>query len=252
MFEVIFLSIVQGITEFLPISSSAHLVLFSEYFNFSDASLTLDISLHLGSLLATVFYFKKDLFDLTNNKVFFFKIILSSVPVIFFGYLLVKFNLIDNLRNYKVIGWTTILFGILLYLSDLSKTNKTIKKDFKYSSAVYIGVFQILSLIPGVSRSGITITGARFQNFNRVDAAKISFLISIPALAAVSFFNIFSLYQTGDLNISILNLMGVSLSFIFSYLTIKYFLGFIKRFNLNIFVIYRIFLGSVILFFSYL
>ena len=166
MFEVIILSVIQGITEFLPISSSAHLILVSKYFSFSNENLTLDISLHMGSLFAIIFYFKKDLLDFVNNRALFFKIIVSSIPVVFFGFLLVKFNLIEYLRNYKIIGWTTIAFGILLYLSDLIKTKKTINNNFKLSSALYIGLFQVLSLVPGVSRSGITIPAARFLNFN--------------------------------------------------------------------------------------
>ena len=124
MFEVIFLSIVQGITEFLPISSSAHLILVSEYFNFNNKSLTLDISLHLGSLLAIIIYFKNDLFDVSKNKILFYKIILSSIPVMIVGFLIIKFNLIDYLRNPKIIGWTTIIFGLLLYFSDFTKTKK--------------------------------------------------------------------------------------------------------------------------------
>ena len=124
MHEVFFLSIIQGVTEFLPISSSAHLIIVSKYFNFNNAGLGIDISLHLGSLLAIIFYFKKDLLSFTDNKNLFFKIILSSMPVMIFGFILIKFNLIDYLRNYKVIGWSTIIFGVLLYFSDLVKAKK--------------------------------------------------------------------------------------------------------------------------------
>jgi len=252
MLEVIFLSVIQGVTEFLPISSSAHLILVSKYFNFLNQNLTLDISLHIGSLLAIVFYFRKDLQDFINNKILFFKIILSSIPVILFGFFLVKLNLIDFLRSYKVIGWTTIIFGLLLYVSDLVKIKKITIKNFQYKHALYIGLFQIMSLIPGVSRSGITITAARLLNYNRVDSAKISFLISIPTLGAVSFYNLQNLVIKNNLEISLLNCLGILLSFIFSYLTIKFFLYYIKKFSLKVFVVYRIFLGSIILFFSYL
>ena len=179
MLEVIVLSIVQGATEFIPVSSSAHLILVSKYFNFTNGNLNLDISLHLGSLFAIITYFKNDLLDFVKNKILFYKIIVSSIPIIIFGFFLIKFNLIDLLRSYKIIGWCTILFGILLYFSDKIIIKKTIKKDFKYSSAIYIGLFQVLSLIPGVSRSGITITAARFLNFDRVESAKISFLLSV-------------------------------------------------------------------------
>lgn len=251
MSEIIVLSILQGITEFLPVSSSAHLIIISKYFNFSNENLTLDISLHLGSLLAIIIYFKKDLFDFTNNKNLFFKILISSIPVIFFGFLLVKLDLLDYLRSYKVIGWSTVIFGILLYLSDLIKVKKSLAINFTYGSALYIGILQILSLIPGVSRSGITITAGRFLNFSRIDSTKISFLISIPTLCAVSLYNIFNLFLISDFNVSALNLTATIFSLIFSYLTIKYFFYFLKRFNLTIFVIYRIILGIIILFYSY-
>jgi len=224
MSEIILLSIIQGVTEFLPVSSSAHLILISKYFNFGNQNLTLDISLHLGSLVAIVFYFKKDLLNFINNKILFLKIILSSIPVMVFGFFLIKLNLIDYLRSYKIIGWSTILFGILLFFSDLIKVKKDINKDFKYGSALYIGFFQVLALIPGVSRSGITITAGRFLNFSRVDSTKISFLISIPTLAAVSLYNLQNLLIEKNFEISLLNFLGVFLSFVFSYITIKFFL----------------------------
>ena len=249
--EIIFLSIIQGVTEFLPISSSAHLILFSNHFNFNNQSLTLDISLHLGSLLAIIFYFKKDLLDFVSNKFLFLKILISSIPIMIFGFCLVKLNLIEYLRSYEIIGWTTIIFGVLLYFSDLKKTKKKINKDFKYSTALYIGLFQVLSLVPGVSRSGIAITGSRFLNFSRLDSAKISFLISIPALTLVSLYNLQILIIEKNFEVSKINFIGIILSFLFSYLTIKYFLRYIKRFSLTAFVIYRIFLGSIILFYVY-
>jgi len=252
MFEVIILSIVQGITEFLPISSSAHLILVSKYINSSNASLSLDVSLHLGSLLAIIFYFRKELYDFLENKKLFFKIILSSIPVMIIGFILVKLNLIDYLRNYKVIGWTTIIFGILLYFCDQTEVKKSLNKNFNYITALYIGCFQILSLIPGVSRSGIIISGARFFNFSRVDSVKISFLLSIPTLTAVSLFNIQTLIVEKNLHSSGLNLLAVFLSFLFSYITIKFLIKFLRKFSLVSFVIYRIILGLIILFYSYL
>ena len=132
MIEVIFLSITQGLTEFLPISSSAHLILVSKYLNFSNENLSLDISLHFGSLLAIIIYFKKDMSNFAENKNLFVKIIISSIPVLVCGYFLIKFNLIEFLRSYKIIGWCTILFGILLYFSDLIKIgSKRIGKEKK-------------------------------------------------------------------------------------------------------------------------
>jgi undecaprenyl-diphosphatase len=251
MFEVIVLSIVQGITEFLPISSSAHLILISKYFNFNNVDLTTDMSLHLGSLLAIIIYFYKDIFYFIKNNNTLLKILISAVPTIIIGYFLVRFSLIDHLRNYKLIGWTTLIFGILLYFCDLKQTTKTIKNDYSFKTALYIGFFQVLSLISGVSRSGVTITAARMFSFSRVESAKISFLMSIPTLGAVSAFNLKNLLIENNLIFSVLNLYGVIFSFIFSYVTIKFFLIFIRKFSLTYFVAYRIFLGIVILYYSY-
>jgi len=169
-----------------------------------------------------------------------------------FGFFLVQNNLIEKLRNIEVIGWTTLIFGILLYISDKYKLERKIDNSFTYKSAIFIGLFQVLSLIPGVSRSGISITAARFLNFKRFDAAKISFLLSIPTLGAVSIFGLKNLFASEDLIFSKFNLASIILSFIFSLITINYFLKYINYFSLNIFVIYRIVLGVVLLSITYL
>ena len=246
MLEIMLLSITQGITEFLPVSSSAHLILVSKFTNFNNENLTLDISLHFGSLLAVLFFFKEKILNFLNNKSLFLKIIIASLPTIIFGYLLIKLNIIDQLRNINVIGFTTIFFGIFLYISDKSKTNKNIINDFKIKDSIYIGFAQTLSLIPGVSRSGITITCARFLNFNRVESAKISFLLSIPTLLAVCSYNVIKIAQLNNLQITIQNFLGIILSFIFSLITLKIFINFVKKFSLIFFVFYRIFLGLLI------
>ena len=249
---IFILSLVQGVTEFLPISSSSHLIIISNYLNFENQNLLVDVSLHIGSFIAVVVYFKKDIFNFIKNKEFFFKILISSIPVMLIGFFLVETNLIEKIRDIKVIGWTTLLFGILLYLSDKFKLEKDINKNFNYKSAIFIGLFQVISLIPGVSRSGITITAARFLNYKRIDAAKISFLLSVPTLGAVSIFGLKNIIFEEDLNFSLLNLVLIFMSFIFSLITIKYFLQYIKKFSLNIFVVYRIFLGLILLAISYL
>ena len=252
MIEILILSIIQGITEFLPVSSSSHLIIVSKYLNFDNQSLSVDVSLHIGSFIAVVTYFRKDIFNFIKNKDLFFKIIISSIPVMLVGFLLIKFNLIDQLRNTEVIGWTTIIFGIFLYISDKCNLNKKIENDFTFKSAITIGILQILSLIPGVSRSGITISAARISKFNRYDSAKISFLLSIPTLAAVSLFGFRNLIISENADFTTLNLISISLSFIFSLITIKFFLNYIKNFNLSLFVIYRIILGIFLLIIAYL
>ena len=252
MLEIIILSVIQGITEFIPVSSSSHLIIVAHYLKFDNQNLAIDVSLHIGSFFAVIFYFRKDIYKLVQNKDLFLKILFASLPTLIIGYFLVKCNFIDKLRNIKIIGWTTIIFGILLFFSDKFNEKKNIEKSFNYKSALFIGLFQVLSLISGVSRSGISITAARFLNFNRVDSVKISFLLSIPTLAAVSFFGINNLITSNNLNLSILNITSIVISFIFSLITINYFLKFIKSFSLKIFVIYRILLGILILVLSYL
>ena len=252
MIEVLILAIIQGITEFLPVSSSSHLILISNYINFNNQNLSIDVSLHIGSFLAVITYFFKDIINFFRDKKLFYKILLSSFPVMVVGYILVKYNLIDTLRNIELIAWTTIIFGILLYIADKFKLQKKINNDLSYKSAIFIGFFQVLSLIPGVSRSGLTITAARFLKFQRYDSAKISFLLSIPTLGAVSIFGLNNLINSESLEFSFLNLLSITLSFMFSLITIKFFLSFIQKFSLKIFVIYRIFLGLILLYLSYL
>ena len=252
MIDVIILSIVQGITEFIPISSSSHLILVSDFLNHTNQNLSIDVSLHIGSFFAVIFFFKKDIFNFVKNKDLFFKILVSSIPVMMIGFILVKFELIESLRNIKTIGWTTLIFGILLYFSDKFEKKNNIKKNFSIKTAIIIGIFQVLSLVPGVSRSGISITAARFMKFERVESAKISFLLSIPTLAAVSIFGIHNLTSSNNLEFSLLNIFAIFLSFTFSLITIKFFLKFVNKFSLNIFVIYRISLGLIILILGYL
>ncbi len=252
MIEVFILSLIQGVTEFLPISSSSHLIIISDYFKFNNQSLSIDISLHIGSFFAVITYFRNELINFIKNKDLFIKILLSSIPTILVGFFLVKLNLIDLLRNVEVIGWATIVFGFLLFLSDKFGIKNNIESNFSVKSAIFIGCIQILSLIPGTSRSGVSITAARFLGFNRVDSAKISFLLSIPTLAAVTFFGLKTILVSGDIFFSLYNFVSILLSFIFSFLTIKYFLKYISKFNMNIFVFYRVIIGTMILTIYYL
>jgi len=243
--EILILSAVQGISEFLPISSSAHLIIVSNLYDLKTSSLLIDISLHLGSLLAIIFFFKKDLFDLKNNQKLLNLIIIGSIPLIIFGYILHTTGLIHFLRNVKVIAWTSLFFGIVLFIADQRKLSHNLSTDLNVRSVIFIGLFQILALIPGVSRAGITMTAARFLKFNRVDSGKISFLLSIPALAGASFLGLKdAFFET--IEISYVVIIAVILSFLFSYTTVKFFLGYLNKFSLNIFVIYRIIISLIL------
>ncbi len=251
MIEILILSLIQGVTEFLPISSSSHLIITSEYLKL-EKNLSIDVSLHIGSFLAVLVYFYKDVFNFYANKILLIKIIISSVPVMLTGVILVETNFIEKLRNIETIAWTTLVFGILLFISDKFKINKNIKKDFNLKSAVFIGIFQILALIPGVSRSGIAITAARFLKFDRVDSAKISFLISIPILGAVSIFGLKNIFFSESYYVAKLNFFAIVFAFFFSLITIKYFLKYLNKFSLNIFAYYRFILGIILILLAYL
>ena len=250
--EILILAAIQGVFEFLPVSSFAHLVIVSKYYAFNNQNLLIDICLHLGSLIAIIFYFRKDLFNFIKNKSFLIKILIGTIPIIPVGYILYQTGLIDQLRSLEVIGWMSLIFGILLYVSDRSKIIKKIDTNFTKKSAIIIGLFQVLALIPGVSRSGVTITSGRLLGFNRFDSAKISFFLSIPTLAAASLLGIYNIYIEESTELNFLAIIAVIFSFIFSYITIALFLKFIQKFSLNIFIIYRIILSLFLLIIVYL
>ena len=250
--EILILAIIQGISEYLPVSSAAHLVLVSKYYVFTNQSLLIDICLHLGSLIAIIFYFRNDILNFIKNRDFLIKILIGTMPIIPVGYIMFQTGLINQLRNLEVIGWMSLIFGILLYVGDRSKITKKIDTQFTNKSAIIIGLFQVLALIPGVSRAGITITSGRLLGFNRFDSAKISFFLSIPTLAAASLLGIYNIYKEGSAELNFLAIIAVTFSFIFSYFTIVLFLNFIKKFSLNIFIIYRIILSLFILGIVYL
>ena len=244
--EIVILSLVQGVSEFLPISSSAHLIVISTLYEFKSSSLLIDVSLHLGSLLAIIFFFRKELLDLKNNQKLLSLMIFGSIPLIVVGYILYKTELIYVLRDIKVIAWTTFIFGVLLYFADKCKFDKKISSNLNLKTVFYIGLFQILALIPGVSRAGITITAARMFRFNRFDSSKISFLLAIPALAGASILSLKDIINQ-SFEFNYLVFIAISLSFLSSYFTVKFFLEYINKFSLSLFVIYRI-LVSIILF----
>jgi len=245
--EILILAAIQGISEFLPISSVAHLILFSKYYEFTNQSLLIDICLHLGSLIAIIIYFRNDLIDFIKNKNFIIKIIIGTIPIIPVGFILYKTGMINQLRSLEIIGWTSLLFAILLYVSDKLKVTKKIESQFTNKSAIFIGLFQVLALIPGVSRAGITITSGRLLGFSRFDSAKISFFLSMPTLAAASIIGVYNISKEGSAELNFLAIIAAIFSFIFSYTTIALFFKYITKFTLNVFVIYRIILSFCIL-----
>ncbi len=250
--EILILSAIQGIFEFLPVSSAAHLVLVSKYYNFVNQNLLIDICLHLGSLIAIVVYFRNDLLNFIKNKNFLIKILIGTIPIIPAGYILYQTGLINQLRSLEIIGWMSLIFGILLYIGDKSKITRKIDGHFTNRLALMVGIFQVIALIPGVSRSGITITAGRIFGFSRYDSAKISFFLSIPTLAAASMLGIYSISKESSAELNFIAIIAVIFSFIFSYASIAIFLKYIQKFTLNIFIIYRIIISLFILGIVYL
>ncbi len=249
-FEIFLLSLIQGVSEFLPISSAAHLILVSKIYEFKNQSLLIDISLHLGSLLAILFYFRNEIFNLNNNLNLFYKILVATIPLVIIGYFLYSSGIIYELRNIKVIVWTTFAGAILLHIADSKKIFKNLENNFNFKSALIIGLFQVIALVPGFSRAGITITAGRILGFNRTDSTKISFYLSIPALIGASIMGIKDLLKE-NIEFNFIVLVGILLSFVFSLITIKYFLKFIKKFSFKIFVLYRIILSLILIYIIY-
>lgn len=249
--SVICLSIIQGITEWLPISSSGLLVIFEEIVMLKDKNqnLLFNIATHTGSLIAVIIYFKKEIFNIINNIPLILNITIATIPVIIFGTLVKFFNINLFLQDIKIVAYATIFFSIILYLSDKTPVIKKFDKNISNKNAFYIGLAQVLALVPGTSRSGITISCARYLGFSRLDSAKFSFLISIPTLFAATVFGIGEAAIYFDKDIIIFLSIGFILSLLISLICIKAFLSFVEKNSLNIFVIFRLIIGFVLLFY---
>ena len=259
-FHAIFLGIVQGITEFLPISSSAHLILTSKLLNWPDQGLAFDLAVHFGSLIAVMIYFKKQTLQLTKGKFDFLrnkkteeaelfkKIVIATIPVIISG-LLLKDLIESSFRDAVIIiGITSIFWGILLYFADKMPEKIQKVKQIDYKTAFLMGLGQAFAVIPGTSRSGSTMTIARFLKFSRTSAAEFSMVMSIPVIILMV------LYKTGEiiinnqvLEVSISYLIvGTITSFIFALLSIHALMKFVNKVGFLPFVIYRVLLGCLI------
>lgn len=249
--KILLLSIVQGISEFIPVSSSGLLVIFENIFEIQNNNLLINVTMHGGSLAAVVLFFYKDLVNLWKNPKLLLNLIIATIPVVIVGGFLQYYGIVDQLMNIVVIGYSTIFFGILLFFSDRNSEDKKFNQSISNKDSFIIGLYQVLALIPGTSRSGITLTGARFLKFNRVDAARFSFLLSIPTLSAAFILSTYKIYKLDETEFNTLLLLAFVFSFVFSLLTIKYFLIFLKNFSLNVFVVFRIIMGLGLLTFYY-
>jgi len=258
---IILLSVIQGFTEFLPISSSAHLVFLSDLFGGFTSKRNFDVALHFGSLLAVIIYLRIEIFKIILDIIYFSKrdkdgvkillnLLISTIPIILFGFIihLHDFNVI---RSLEIIGWSTLVFGLILGLADKNLKIKKIFKNINFKDAFFLGLAQTLALIPGTSRSGIVITAGLFMGYSRFDASKYSLLMSIPVILAATTLESLSLYENEGFFINYEMILGIIISFITALITIKFFMKWINNASLKLFVIYRIVLGIVILAYVY-
>ena len=251
--HIFLLSLIQGVTEFLPVSSSAHLVLYNKFVIGLHNSLSLDIAMHIGSLMAVILLVAKPLKENTSTilekngfKKSMFLMILATLPLIFMALVLEYINFIDLTRNLEIIAFTNILFALLLFASD-RKISRRKLSDITKKDALIIGIWQSFAIFPGTSRSGASITGARFLSFNRKDSIIISVILSIPSIALSSAYIAFKFLNSPSSEIEIeFMIYGVLFSFIISFFTLKLFIQLGESFSFTPFVIYRIFLGFVL------
>jgi len=262
--QIIWLSLLQGITEFLPVSSSGHLILFSKFTTFPDQGAAMDVALHIGSIFAVLIYFAptlwemlKDLFKakfLPNTKIegvqLFYLLLVATLPVLFCGMMLKYFGT-SWLRSTKLIGWNILIYALILWLMDTWSVAVRKIRNLEYKDAVFIGLAQCLALLPGTSRSGITITMCRFLGMERREAAKFSMLLAIPAILAAGTLAGIELWQNGDMGQIANACSAVGYSFIFSLGAIFILMQWLKRWSFLPFVIYRIVLGTLLLLDAY-
>jgi undecaprenyl-diphosphatase len=255
--NLILLSCIQGITEFLPISSSAHLIIFPNLLNNPDQGRVFDVAVHFGSLIAVILYFWRDVLNMglgvlslgsSSKKDFklFYITVIASLPLILAGYYIQNSNFLI-LRSLELIAWCTLIFGIILYLVDTLFLRIKKIEDLSIVNGLIIGTFQILAFLPGTSRSGITITAGRLMGFDRKSAAKFSLLLSIPAILGATTLELYDLIKENNYELSINILNAAILSFTFSLLSIHFMMKWISNYTFTPFVIYRVLLGTVLL-----
>ena len=249
--QILILSIIQGVTEFLPISSQSHLILTSKLLGMSDQGLSFDIALHAGSLMAILIYYRKEvtkIMSISDEGIQYLKlIIIGSIPLPIIGLLFVDI-VSENLRTINTIAFMTIVFALLLYFAERrNHENKNSFVTLSFFTIIFIGFMQTLAIMPGVSRSGIVITAALLLNYSREDSIKIAFLLSIPAIFMATVYQSMQLYEVGDIEILNEHLLGMILSFIFSYITIHLFISTINKISFTPYIIYRLILGVTLL-----
>lgn len=262
--QLIALALIQGLTEFLPISSSGHLNLLHLLTQWQDQGALMDVAVHVGSLFAVLLYFWREVaglingfFDLCRGRLshqgrFLLYLIIATLPVFMVGYILLKSGYIQNLRTLPVIAWTNMIFAIVLLVSDRIGPLTREMSSTTLRDGLLIGAAQIIALIPGASRSGVTISMARLLGFTRIEAARLSMLLSIPTILGLGAATAFELYGTGDLALQSDALKAAALSFVSALASIWFMMALLRRMSLMPFVAYRIILGTALLIWIYI
>lgn len=261
-FNLLLVALIQGITEFLPISSSGHLILLPSLTGLDDQGQVIDVAAHIGTLLAVILYFRDDVqlalagtLRLLRGKVdtkgafLAFCLLIGTIPVILFGLMLKLTGLDDAMRGIAVIGWTMLIFGVVLYWADQKGPEVRTASDWTLKHALVMGLWQCLALIPGTSRSGITITGARFLGYNRSDAARLSMLMSIPTIIASAALLSLDVIGTPDVLGDIAIVAGMS--FVAAMCALFLMMRLLRSVSYTPYVIYRIVFGTFLLFVAY-
>lgn len=261
---LLLLSFIQGLTEFLPVSSSGHLVLLPLLSGYPDQGLDMDVVVHIGTLVAVMIYFWKDLLIMTQDSLRFvtsgFKksawtpscqlvlmLVIATLPAVLVGFMLKTYALSDYLRSIPVIALSSIVFGGLMWVADRKRPYFHSTHQITFGAGLIIGIAQAIALIPGTSRSGICITAARFLGFDRTAATRFAFLLSIPAIMGAATLTTIDAVQNSVPLWTLQTFSALFFSAIFGLMAIHFMLRYVQRHPLTIFVIYRLILGGILL-----
>ncbi|PLX37664.1 MAG: undecaprenyl-diphosphate phosphatase [Hyphomicrobiales bacterium] len=260
--QIVVLAIVQGLTEFLPISSSGHLILIPAFTGWPDQGIVTDVMVHIGSLLAILVYFWRDVFALiggtrdmilgrwTPAAKMALYILLATFPALGFGLALKLSGLLDQIRGVEIVAWNAVIFAILMYFADRFGPRIKTMAEMKLGPAMIIGFAQALALIPGTSRSGITMTAARALGFRRDEAARFSFLLGVPAITAAGALTALEVVEKGE-SIPLDAVYAAGLTFLSAMAAIAFLMALVKRISFVPFVLYRLALAAVLFAFMY-
>ena len=264
LFHLLLVAVIQGLTEFLPVSSSGHLILLPNLTGLEDQGQTIDVAVHVGTLLAVILYFWRDVksalggvprlligrIDTPGAKLAWL-LAIATVPVVVFGLILNVTGLDDAMRNITVIGWTMLIFGLVLYWADQKGATTKTAGDWSLRDAIIMGLWQAVALIPGTSRSGAAITGARALGYNREDGARLAMLMSIPTILASG--TLLGIEVAADANADLARdgAIAAAFAFVSALLALSIMMRLLRSVSFTPYVIYRVILGVILLWIAY-